>query len=108
MKFKADHPVVLWLLRHAAWAHQRFNPYKAGASAYARLTGSAYNSKIPGFGEQVYAMIPAEKGSGGAYRTAKLATRWVEGTWLGKSERSDEHLIAVSDDKVVRVRTLRR
>ena len=56
-------------------------------------------------GETILAKIPGEVTTGRTVQ--KLADRWRRGIWLGKTDESDEHLVAV-DGQVGRYRTVRR
>ncbi len=54
------------------------------------------------FAECIFAKDPKDP-----MTTSNLEPRWFSGHWLGKAERSDEHLIEI-EDRVVRVRTIKR
>ena len=89
-----QHPVTTWLVRHSAWALQRFQPYLRGGTPYQRLHGTPYRSEVCEFGERVLAFNPDADRSAPS-RIPKFAPRWVPGVWLGRSDSSNEHLVAV-------------
>ncbi|CAE8619652.1 unnamed protein product [Polarella glacialis] len=98
--------IVTWIVRHAAWLLARFAPWRDGAAPYTRHRGAPYRGKVVEFGEYVLAMNP-EGYWRGAQRTSKFDSRWLGGVWLGKTEASDERLVAVSG-RVRCFRSLRR
>ena len=108
-KITTGNAVSAWLARHSAWILRRFQPYQGGQTPFTRLKGRPYQSKLVQFAEQVLALAPDEKLKGGVCRTAKLEQRWVHGTWLGRTEESDKHLVALQGGlEVQRFRTIKR
>ncbi|CAK0821956.1 unnamed protein product, partial [Prorocentrum cordatum] len=61
-----------------------------GKTPYERLRGKPYNGEIVEFGECVYHKSPLSE-------VGKADDRWHLGVWLGKSMRSDEHLIGTAN-----------
>ena len=60
-----------------------------GRTGYSRLKGREYTAGISIFGEAIWYKLP---------KTAdltKLHDRWRTAIWLGKSDRSDEHIIGL-------------
>jgi hypothetical protein len=60
------------------------------------------------FGEVVQALMPVDKAEGGVYRKHKLEERLEKGLWLGRTEESDEHLVALEGKEVHKIRSIRR
>jgi hypothetical protein len=84
-------PILAWLVRHAAWLITRFQVRTDGSTGYRNLKGKKYSGDVAEFGEQVFL-----KDAG--LKQAKLEDRWLGPyTWVGKSDKTDEH-IAVSED----------
>ena len=60
-----------------------------GRTGHSRLKGREHTGGIPIFGEAIWYKLP---------KTAdltKLGDRWRTAIWLGKSDRSDEHIIGL-------------
>ena len=91
-----------WAIRHAAWLRTRFHRRKdeGNLTAYERLKNTRYHQPILIFGEMVVARRP------GAH-LQKFASQHVEGLWLGRDSKTDEHLLATRAG-VVRSRAVRR
>ena len=60
-----------------------------GRTGYERLKGRPYGGKIAAFGECLWYRTPD------AMRLSSLDERWTTAIWLGKSWKTDEHIIAV-------------
>eukprot|EP00974_Lingulodinium_polyedra_P005946 563189-Lingulodinium_polyedra.AAC.1 len=95
-----SHPVMPWLVRHAAWVVTRFLVKASGRTPYELVKQRKYNGQIVCFGETVWARRPGD-------REAKLDDMWSEKTWAGKAEGSDEHLL-LDERGLTRCRTIRR
>ena len=109
MTLKPEMAITTWIVRHAAWTLTRFQVQRArgGVSAYARVFGKAYEGRLAQIGEQVLAYVPQDSSGKGPKHSSKFRDRWIVGTWLGKAEDTDEHLIA-AEGGVQRHRTIRR
>ena len=84
----AESPLLPWLVRHCGWILSRYAVRADGRTGYSRLTGREYTAGISIFGEAIWYKLP---------KTAdltKLDDRWRAAIWLGKSDRSDEHISA--------------
>ena len=86
-----------WILRHAVWLLNRYQPHKGGATSFERLTGSPYRSPIP-----------SDRKPGGVLVVAKGTPRTFRSMWVGRTEESNEHLVVNEVGHVVRARTVRR
>ena len=106
-EFDAASPLGTWTVRLASFQLERFLVNKeTGLTGFQRLRGRAYAGSLVLFGEQVLARIP-EDTTGPTRRYSKWVPRWVIGTWLGKTDESDQHLIAVNQ-QVKPYRSIRR
>ena len=91
---KADSPLLTWLPRHAAWQSTRFHKIQDST------TTMSYQSPILLVGEAVACRRP------GAL-VNKLESAWLEGIWIGRDSKTDEHLIGTPNG-MVRSRALKR
>ncbi|CAK0839054.1 unnamed protein product [Prorocentrum cordatum] len=87
--FPLSHKVQPWLVRHSSWLIVRFLVEADGKTPCERLRGKPYNGEIVEFGECVYHKSPLSE-------VGKAGDRWHLGVWLGKSMRSDEHLVGTA------------
>jgi len=102
-RLPTDHHIMPWLGRHAGWLLTRFTVHQSsGRTSYELLRGRPYRGEICEIGESVWARRPGEPP-----RTGKIEGRWYSGVWIGKTESSDEHLIA-DVEGTNRYRTARR
>ena len=98
---KADSPLLTWLPRHAAWQYTRFHKRQdSTTTAYEKIRHMSYQSPILLVGEAVACRRP------GAL-VNKLESAWLEGIWLGRDSKTDEHLIGTPNG-MVRSRALKR
>ena len=72
-----------------------------GRTGYSRLKGREYTAGIAIFGEAIWCKLPK------VADLTKLDDRWRTAIWLGKSDRSDEHIIGV-DTGAVLAQSVRR
>ena len=93
------HVLLTWIVKHAAWVHNRFQLHTDGKTSYERRWGNHYNKPICEFAETVNFQY--------ATRTSKTMSNWSTGIWFGRCTNSDEHYVATSED-VFRTRTIRR
>ena len=93
-------PIMPWIVKHAAWIHNRYQQHQDGKTSYERRWGRDYGKHICEFGETVLfhysAGIPD-----------KTTTQWDYGIWFGRCTQSDEHFVA-TDTNVYRTRSIRR
>ena len=98
---KADSPLLTWLPRHAAWQYTRFHKRQGSTTtAYEKIRHMSYQNPILLVGEAVACRRP------GAW-VNKLESAWLEGIWLGRDSKTDEHLIGTPNG-MVRSRALKR
>ena len=97
-----------WILRHAVWLLNRYQPHKGGATSFERLTRSPHRSPILPLLAMVVCLIPSDRKPGGVLVVAKGTPRTYGSMWVGRTEESDEHLVVKEIGQVVRARTVRR
>ncbi|CAK0839184.1 unnamed protein product [Prorocentrum cordatum] len=95
-----DHPVLTWLVAHAAGCINRGKIGADGRTPHERHKGRAFRKALPPFGE-IIAFLPS------ARRDAKFEERWKIGVFPGAIEKSSEMLVGY-DCRVVRARSIRR
>ena len=79
-----------WMLRHSVWTVVRYqSDQRTKQIPYERTRGGQNESALVPFGEVVMAKIAdADK-----MRAGKLDSAWVKAVWVGRVERSNEHLL---------------
>lgn len=90
-----------WLCRHAAWSHNRFHVKLDHKCARADTEGRLF--LLPRHAVLFMEPMPAHRRKRGGWRHQKMDA----GTWLGRAEESDEHLVPRTAG-VYRCRTIRR
>ena len=95
---EVSHPVFEWLVEHCADVLTKVTVGEDGKTPYEWIKQKAYSGTFFEFGSMVWAKLPG-KVQGGLMRE-----RWVLSVWLGKKWSSDEHIVALQDGRVVRVR----
>ena len=104
-------PIVKWIIRHAAFLHSRYCVGHDGLTPIRRLTGRTWKGLIVEFGEKVLGKLAMKKPSTDKKvkrGKKKLASRSVEGIYVGIYPRTGEHLIVKKSGEVIRVRTVNR
>ena len=93
-----------WMLRHSVWTVVRYqSDQRTEQTPYERTRGCRFESALVPFGEVVMAMIAdADK-----MRTGKLDSAWVKAVWVGRVDRSNEHLLLTTKG-CLRSRVVRR
>ena len=102
-KLSIRHPLMAWMVSHAAHLIGRFSVGKDGRTPFELARGKPYRRKLIPFGETCHFM--AVKGSGS--RLNKLDTKWEKGIFAGILPRSDEVLMLTSDG-LRKARAIRR
>ena len=98
--FPVLHAVCSWILRHSGWLLNRFCVGRDGYTAFQRYKGRIYNGEVCDLFECVLFKVPSPE-------EAKLDDRFRLGVWIGKTSRSDDHLI-FDGDEVRKCRTVKR
>jgi len=96
-----NHPLTPWLVRHVGWCISTYRVRSDGRTGYERLKGRPYSGKIAMFGECLWYRTPD------AMQLHTLDERWTTAIWVGKSYKSDEHIIIVGNE-VRLARSVRR
>ena len=97
----STHPVIHWIVEHAASVYNRFVVGEDGQTPYEAMHGQRFRGKLAEFGEQVFYFIPRKLRS-------KLDLRWRIGTFLGNSQSSNEAFVATTAGGVVKTRSVVR
>ena len=92
---------VAWLVRHCGWILSRYVVRADGRTGRSRLKGREYTIGKSIFGEEIWYKLPKTTD------LTKLDDRWRTAIWLGKSDRSDEHIIGLETGAVL-ARSVRR
>ena len=104
-------PIMAWLVRHAAFVLTHFQVGHDGLTPWRRMTGRHWSGMVAEFGEQVMGKL-AKKQPGSTKKQkrgkTKLTARSIHGTYVGIWPRTGEHLLAVHNGEVIRVRTIHR
>ena len=79
-----------WMLRHSVWTVVRYqSDQRSKQTPYERTRGCRYESALVSFEEVVMAKIAdADK-----MRAGKLDSAWVKAVWVGRVDKSNEHLL---------------
>ena len=96
----ATHALMTWIVEHAAETINRYQVGVDGRTAYERLKGKKYNGEVFEFGQMVFHRFP------GVVKGGSMEPRWDHGIWLGKSPKSDEHLICMENGSLVKARSI--
>ena len=93
-----------WMLRHSVWTVVRYqSDQRTKQTPYETTRGCRYESALVPFGEVVMAKIAdADK-----MRAGKLDSAWVKAVWVGRVDRSNEHLLLTTKG-CIRSRVVRR
>ena len=84
------HALFQWMLRHAAWSHNRFQPQShRGGTPWEIRTGTCYKSPLLPIMEACMKRVPI--GPPGLRR--KLDVQWMKGIWVGRLDESDGHVV---------------
>ena len=90
--------LAAWVVRHASWSLFRFQVNKDWkCTPFQMLKSHPYVGQIVYFGERVLARRP-ETVEATARHYSKWDDRWLQGTWLGKSSQSDEHIVLLQNE----------
>jgi hypothetical protein len=96
-----NHPLLRWLVEHAADVLNRYNVGRDGRTPYQRLKGRRFVGNMLEFGAPVMFRVSG-KVAGGI-----MQERWFPGIWVGKKLHTDEHMVMKEDGLVVRSRAVR-
>ena len=100
-KIPTQHPIMRWLVEHAASMLNRFTTNADGVSPYAYLHGRNSSERHIEFGEKIFYYVPKRARS-------KLCMRWRLGIYLGMAQNSNEIFVATVDGDVTKARSAAR
>ena len=96
-----DHPVMAWLVEHAAYMLNRCQLGTDGRTAYGRLHGKESTARLCEFGERILWFVPKK-------HRAKLDARWRYGIFLGRASNCDQNYVGLADGSIVTARAIVR
>ena len=102
MVVRTSHPILTWLVQHAADCLSKYQIGEDGKTAYERLKGKKFSRAVVEFGEKVHYKKNAK-----GHKDNKLDSKWGEGFFLGFYWKTSEALIGTADG-VKRAGTIRR
>ena len=94
----AKHPILAWLIEHAATLITLFAKGADGMTPYRRLKGKPWKIPIPPVGEQVHYRVATKH---------KLEVRWSDGIFLGIRRTTSEKLVG-TEQRIFVVQSIRR
>ena len=100
-RLPSEHPIMAWLVEHAAYLLNRCVLGTDGRTAWGRLHGKEATERICQFGEKVLWYVPKKQ-------RMKLDVRWRHGIFLGRSMNSDQNYIGLIDGSVTCARAMVR
>ena len=101
MRIPMHHPLMAWLLQHAATLLTHYDEDNNCTTAYDRLHGATMRDKICEFGETVMYYIPKRN-------RKQMDPRWQFGAFIGRAWGSNQNFIAKKDGTVTRARAMVR
>ena len=101
IKIKASHPVLSWIVEHAADLLSKYQAGDDGRTPYERLKGKRFSGTEVEFGEKIHHKYRK------AVMNHKLEPRWGEGFYLGKLWRTGEAIVG-TEAGVVKAGTIKR
>ena len=100
-----DHPLVTWMVEHAAWLSTVCKKGEDGKTAFQRARGRPFGKRTVEFGEKILFKLP-DRGPRHDERGA-LEARWKKGSMLGYSRFSNEYWIW-NGEAAIKARTVQR
>ena len=100
-RIPSRHPVIRWIVEHAACTYNRHVCNSDGVTPYEAIHGQRSRGKLVEFGEQVFYYVPKRL-------RAKLNLRFRIGTFLGNSQSTNEAYVAIKNGSVIKSRSIVR
>ena len=100
-RIESTHPIMRWMVRHAAIIMNRFSVSPDGQTPYQALHGKRAPDRFVEFGEKVYYSIPKKM-------RHKLDPRWKLGVCVGVSSSSNEYYVSNGQGDIVKARSVVR
>lgn len=98
-KLKSDHPLLRWIVEHAADVYNQYAVSPEGKTPHARLHGKNPKEKLVDFWERVLWHVPKRL-------RAKLDLRWRLGVYVGDAASSNEYYLALPIENVVKSKSI--
>eukprot|EP00439_Symbiodinium_sp_Y106_P015244 s7793_g2.t1 len=98
IKLSGEFPVFSWIMRHAAFLHNRFFVTSKGLPPYEILNSRVYKDQLVQFGECCVGFHPTKY---------KGDLQWRKGIWVGVNERNSSHVLLTSEG-AFETRSIRR
>ena len=106
-KIPTSHPLLTWLVEHAAWLLNTRVMGSDGLTPYHRTKGKSYAKRSIGFGEYVMHMLPTKGPQQAAM--GKLDAKWKHGHIMGYGKSSNEYYVFDEESKkMVMARSVQR
>ena len=102
MVIRGSHPVMTWLVQHAADCSSKYQVREDGKTGYERLKGKSFSRPSVEFGEKV-----RFKKSAKGQKEHKLEMKWNVGHFLGFHWRTSEAIVGTKEG-IRRAGTIRR
>ena len=90
-----DHPIISWMVEHAAYLISHYQVGRDGRTPYERLKGKKTSRELCEFGESIRYM-PLKSMVGGQ---GKLSDRYLDGIFLTICERTSEVFVGTGRDQ---------
>ena len=97
----SKHPIMPWMVKHAAYLLNRYAVHSDGNTSYYRRSNREHKTPICEFGETVLYMAPRTK------YAPKMESRFFPAVWLGQDTATSENILEISGE-AVKARTIRR
>ena len=101
LTLSVQHPILPWIVRHAAWLLNRYAIHNDGQTSYQRRWQKDHKAPLCEIGETIQYMIPTTR------TQPKMEPRFYKGIWLGRDTMTGESIVGIPG-KILRVRTIRR
>ena len=97
----SKHPIMPWLIKHAAYLLDRYVVHAGGNTSYYRRWNKEHKTPTCEFGETVLYMLLTAK------HRPKMEARFFQAIWPGKDTSTNENILGISR-QIVKARTIRR
>ena len=101
LTLSVQHPILPWIVRHAAWLLNRYAIHNDGQTSYQRRWQKDHKAPLCEMAETIQYMISTTR------TLPKMEPRFFKGIWLGRDTMTGESIIGIPG-KIIRVRTIRR
>ena len=97
----SKHPIMPWMVKHAAYLLNRYAVHADGNTSYYRRWNKEHKTPICESGETVLYMLPTAK------HRPKMEARFLKAIWLDKDTSTNKNILGISN-QIVKARTIRR